>query len=106
MNPDEWWSGRCRCRVENKGGHAKDIKLLNLNENSTVEMKLNSLARDQFFDFTVSEISSPIRYEARFGSDRSERFHQIWEFAKGKCQGITKGPERLDEDREGLPTDE
>ena len=106
MNPDEWWSGRCRCRFENKGGPAKDIKLMNLNESSTVEMELNSLARAQFFDFTVFEISSPIRYEARFGSDRSERFHQIWEFESGKCKEITEGPERLDENREGLPTNE
>ena len=98
----DWWDWR----VENKGGPAKDIKLLNLNESSKVKMELNSLARDQFFDFTVSEISSPIRYEARFSSDRSERFHQTWEIGSGMCMEITEGPERLDEDREGLPTDE
>ncbi len=102
VNPHDWWEWV----VENNGGLAKDIKLLNLYENSEVEMELNSLARTQSFGFTVSQISNPIRYEARFSSDRSERFHQIWEFAKGKCQEITEGPERLDEDREGLPTDE
>ena len=102
VRPNDWWDWR----VENKGGTAKDIKLLNLNESSIVKMKLNSLARDQFFDFTVSGISSPIKYEARFSSDRSERFHQTWEIGSGKCMEITEGPERLDEDREGLPTDE
>ena len=96
----DWWDWR----VENKGGPAKDIKLQNL-ETRKVEEK-NSLARDEFFDFTVSEISSPIRYEARFSSDRSERFHQTWEIESGKCKEITEGPERLDEDREGLSTDE
>ena len=102
VRSDGWWDWR----VENKGGPAKDIKLLNLNESSKVEVKLKSLARDQFLDFPVSEISSPFRYEARFSSDRSERFHQTWEIGKGKCREITEGPERLDEDREGLPTDE
>lgn len=106
MEPNEWWNGRWRCRAENKGGPAKDIKLLNLNESSKVEMAPNSLARDQSFDFIVFEISGPVRYEARFRSDRSERFHQTWEIGKGKCREITEGPERLDEDREGLPTDE
>ena len=95
----DWWDWR----VENKGGPAKDIKLLNLNESSKVKMELNSLARGEFFDFTVSAISSPVRYEARFSSDRSERFHQTWEIGNGKCKEITEGPERLDEDREGLP---
>ena len=104
MNPNEWWSGRWGCRVENKGGPAKDIKLQNL-ENRKVEEK-NSLARGESFSFMVTENGNPVTYEARFSSDRSERFHQIWEIAKGKCQEITKGPERLDEDREGLPTDE
>ena len=102
VRSNDWWEWR----VENKGGLAKNIKLLNLNESSKVEMELNSLARDQFFDFTVSEISSPIRYEARFSSDRSERFHQTWEIGNGKYKEITEGPERLDEGREGLPTDE
>lgn len=102
ISSNDWWDWR----VENKGGFAKDIKLLNLNENSKVEMELNSLARDQSFDFTVSEISNPVRYEARFSSDRSERFHQIWEIGSGKCKEITGGPERLDGDRERLPTDE
>ena len=95
VKSNDWWEWR----VENKGGPAKNIKLLNLNESSKVEMGQKSLARDQFFDFTVSEISSPVRYEARFSSDRSERFHQTWEIGNGKCKEITEGPERLDEDR-------
>ena len=69
VRSNDWWDWR----VENKGGPAKDIKLLNLNESSKTEMELKSLARDQFFDFPVSEISSPFRYEARFSSDRSEK---------------------------------
>ena len=102
VRSNDWWEWR----VENKGGPAKDIKLLNLTASSKANIELKSLARDQFFDFTVSEISSPVRYEARFSSDRSERFHQTWEIGNGKCREITEGPERLDEDREGLPTDE
>ncbi len=95
VRSNDWWEWR----VENKGGPAKDIKLLNLNESSKAKIELKSLARDQFFDFTVSEISNPIRYEARFSSDRSEMFHQTWEIGSGKCREITEGPERLDEDR-------
>ena len=102
VRSDSWWDWR----IENKGGPAKDIKLLNLNESSKVEVELKSLARDQIFDFPGSEISSPFKYEARFSSERSERFHQTWEIGNGKCREITEGPERLDEDREGLPTDE
>ena len=102
VRSDGWWDWR----IENKGGPAKDIKLLNLNESSKVEVKLKSLARDQILDFPVSEISSPFRYEARFSSERSERFHQTWEIGNGKCREITEGPERLDEDQERLPADE
>ena len=86
--------------VENKGGHAKDIELLNRNENRRV-VERNSLARDEFFRFTVTTIRSVHSYEARFSSDRSERFRQCWEIEEGKCKEITEGPERLNKGREG-----
>ena len=59
--------------IENKGGGAKNIELLNLNERQTVEER-NSLARDESFRFTVETISATHSYEARFGSERSEGF--------------------------------
>ena len=80
--------------VENKGGDAKNIKLLNLNEKQTVDEK-NSLARGESFQFTVTKISPAHSYEARFSSERSERFHQRWEIEEGKCKEITHGPESL-----------
>ena len=86
----DWWS----CVVENKGGHAKGIELLNLNENKGVAKK-NSLARGESFQFQVSEPDSVHSYEASFSSDRSERFRQCWEIEKGKCKETTKGPERV-----------
>ena len=86
--------------VENKGANAKKIELLNLNENRRVEKK-NSLARDESFRFTVTTTSSAHSYEARFSSDRSERFRQCWEIEADKCKEITEGPERLNEGREG-----
>ena len=82
--------------VENKGGHAKGIELLNLDENRRVAEK-NSLARGEFLQFKVSTPSSAHSYEAYFSSDRSERFHQCWEIKEGKCKEITEGPERLNE---------
>ena len=88
-----WWI------IENKGGHAKGIELLNLDENRRVEEK-NSLARGEFLQFQVSTISSVHSYEARFSSDRSERFRQCWEIDGNKCKEITEGPERLNEGRE------
>ena len=45
-SPEDWW---CWI-VENKGGHAKGIELLNLDENRRVEEK-NSLARGEFLQF-------------------------------------------------------
>ena len=92
---DRWW-----WIVENKGGHAKDIELLNRNEDRTVAEK-NSLARGEFFQFEVSTISTVHSYEARFSSHRSERFRQCWEIDAGKCKEITEGPERLNEGRKG-----
>ena len=86
--------------VENKGGHAKGIELLNLNENQGVAKK-NSLARGESFQFQVSEPDSVHSYEASFSSDRSERFRQCWEIEKGKCKETTKGPEPLNKGREG-----
>ncbi len=92
----DWWVWV----VENKGGHAKDIELLNRNENQTVAAK-NSLARGESFEFNVSTISSVHSYEARFSSDRSETFRQCWEIDRGTCKEITAGPEQLNEGREG-----
>ena len=91
-----WWSWI----VENKGGHAKGIELLNRNENRIVAEK-NSLAHGELFQFNVSTISSVHSYEARFSSDRSEKFRQCWQIEKDQCKEITEGPERLNEGREG-----
>ena len=91
-SPGNWWDWI----VENKGGHAKGIELLNLAENRRVIEK-NSLARGEFLQFQVSTISSVHSYEARFSSDRPERFRQCWEIEKGKCKEIMEGPERLNE---------
>ena len=93
---EDWWLWI----VENKGGHAKGIELLNRNENRRVEEK-KSFAHGELFQFEISTISSVHSYEARFSSDRSERFRQSWEIEKGKCKEITEGPERLNEGREG-----
>ncbi len=89
-SPKDWWGWI----VENKGGHAKSIELLDRNENRRVAKK-NSLARDEFFQFTVTTISSVHSYEVLFSSDRSERFRQCWEIENGKCKEITEGPEWL-----------
>ena len=89
-----WWI------VENKGGHAKGMELLNRNENRRIAKK-NSLASGESFEFNVSTISSVHSYEARFSSDRSETFRQCWEIDRGKCKEITAGPEQLNEGREG-----
>ena len=93
---ENWWDWI----VENNGGNAKNIKLLNPKENLIVAEK-NSLARGESFRFTVSTISYALSYEARFSSDRSERFRQCWDIEKGKCKEITEGPARLHEGREG-----
>ena len=86
--------------VENKGGNAKNIELLNLSTKQTVD-KRNSLARGEPFRFTVSTIGRVLSYEARYSSDRSERFRQCWEIENSKCKEITAGPEQLNEGREG-----
>ena len=80
--------------MENKGGEAKNIELLNLGQNTTIE-EINSLARDEFTRFTVSTIGSAQTYEARFSSLGSERFRQCWEIEGEKCKEITHGPELL-----------
>ena len=80
--------------VENKGGDAKNIELLNLNEKQTVDER-NSLAREESFQFTVTKIGPAHSYEARFSSERSERFRQCWEIGEGKYREITHGPELL-----------
>ena len=85
--------------VENKGGNAKNIELLNHNKKQTVDER-NSLARGESFRFTVSTIGRALSYEARYSSDRSERFRQCWEIENDKCKEITEGPEQLNEGRE------
>ena len=94
--PGNWWDWV----VENKGGNAKNIELLNLNKKQAVDKK-NSLARGESFRFTVSTTSYAHSYEACFSSERSERFRQCWEIDAGKCKEITEGPERLNKGREG-----
>lgn len=80
--------------VENKGGSAKNIELLNLDKKQTVHER-NSLARGDSFSFTVWAIGRALSYEARYSSDRSERFRQCWEIESGRCKEITEGPEQL-----------
>ena len=91
---ENWWDWI----VENNGGNARNIELSILNKKQTIDAR-NSLARGESFRFTVPTTSS-LSYEARFNSDRSERFRQCWEIEKGKCKEITEGPERLNESRE------
>ena len=90
--------------VENKGGNAQNMKLLNLSDKQTVDVR-NSLARDEFFRFERSTISSVHSYEARFSSDRSESFRQCWEIDGEKCKEITGGPAPGEEEQEE-PTDD
>ena len=85
--------------VENKGGNAKNIELLNLSTKQTIDER-NSLARGEPFRFTVSTIGRALSYEARYSSDRSERFRQCWEIENSKCKEITEGPEQLNAGRE------
>ena len=90
ISPQNWWDWI----VENKGGNAKNIELRELNEEQILE-KMNSLARYEFFQFTATGIGSANLYEARFSSERSERFRQCWEIREGKSKEITDGPEPL-----------
>ena len=88
---DNWWDWI----IENKGGNAKNIELLwYLDEEQMLE-KMNSLARNESFQFTAPRIGSAYLYEARFSSERSERFRQCWEIEKGEIKEITHGPEPL-----------
>ena len=87
---DNWWDWI----IENKGGNAKNIELWHLKEEQMLE-KMNSLARNESFQFTVTRIGSGHLYEARFISERSERFRQCWEIGEGKSKEITHGPETL-----------
>ena len=89
-SPENWWDWI----AENKGGAATNMELLNLNEKQRVAER-NSLARYEFLQFTVPTNSSAQSYEARFSSERSERFRQCWEIGEGKCKEITHGPEPL-----------
>ena len=96
-SPEDWWDWI----VENKGGNAKNMELLTLSGKQMVA-KRNSLARGEFFRFTVSTISFTHSYEARFSSERSERFRQCWEIGEGKCKEMTEGPQQwLNEGAEG-----
>ena len=85
--------------VENKGGNAKNIELLAFNEKNQVEVveKRKSFARNASFYFQLpySSVGSTYSYEARFSSERSERFHQRWVISPGKCEEITNGPQPL-----------
>ena len=92
---ENWWDWI----VENNGGDSKNTELLNLNEKQTVDAR-NSLASGESFRFTVPTTRS-LSYEARFSSDRSERFRQCWEIQEGRCKETTEGPERLNASRKG-----
>ena len=91
--------------IENKGGNAQNIKLLNLNEEKTLNER-NSLARGDFFQFRASAVLPVHSYEACFSSDRSERFRQCWEIRGEEYKEITGGPERLNEGRAPAPGEE
>ena len=84
--------------VENKGGNAKNIELLNLDKKQTVG-EWNSVPRDGSFRFTVWTIGRALSYEARYSSDRSERFRQCWEIKNAECKETTQGPEQQNEGR-------
>ena len=79
--------------VKNRGGAAKNIELLNLNEGETVD-KRNFLARTEHFQFGNTRGSTQ-SYEARFSSESSENFRQCWEIREEKCKEITNGPQSL-----------
>ena len=87
---NNWWEWI----IENKGGNAKNIELFNLNEEQMLK-KINFLARNESFQFRATKIGSGRLYEARFSSERSERFRQCWKIEKGESQEITYGPELL-----------
>ena len=87
---EDWWVWI----VENKGGNARNIELWDLNEEEMVE-KMNSLARDESFQFSVIAARSTRLYEARFSSDRLEKFRQCWKIEGGESKEITHGPEPL-----------
>ena len=55
---DNWWDWI----IENKGGNAKNIELWYLDEEQMLE-KMNSLARNESFQFTVTRIGSGHLYE-------------------------------------------
>lgn len=95
VSSKDWWSWM----VENKGGHAKEMELLNLSENRRI-IRMNSFSSGDAFQFDVSKLSSVHTYEVRFKSDCSEGFHQCWEINGDKCKEITMGPERLKGSRE------
>lgn len=92
-NQENWWDWI----VENKGGNAKNVKLLSLNEKQVIHEK-NTLPRGDHFQFTITQVGPP-PYEARFSSERSERFRQCWEIEEGNCKETTHGPEFLRADR-------
>ena len=86
---EDWWDWI----VENKGGEAKNVELWNLDLKQKVDER-NSLASNESILVTVPN-TYRAQYEARFSSDRSERFRQCWEIGEGKCKQITPGPERI-----------
>ena len=86
---EDWWAWI----VENKGGEAKNVELWNLDLKQKVDER-NSLASNESILVTVPN-TYRAQYEARFSSDRSERFRQCWEIGEGKCKQITPGPERI-----------
>ena len=89
--------------LENKGGNALNMELLNLSEEQSEEQtvyKTNCLPRNESLTFKMMTMKAAHRYEARFNSERSsERFHQRWKIEKIegglKCKEITHGPEPL-----------
>ena len=83
----DWWDWI----AENKGGDAKNVELLA--DGKRVIHKRNAMPHGDCFRFTISG-ANPI-YEARFSSERSERFHQCWEIGEGNCKETTQGPEPL-----------
>lgn len=83
-------------KVENTGGNVQNLELSTNNER--IKNIKDFLPQGGSFTFTT-EISDCVHsYEARFSSDRSERFCQYWEIGPGsKYKELTNGPTPLEE---------
>lgn len=88
-NVGNWWNWI----VENKGGDAKNVELLNL-DGKPIIPKRNAMPHGDYFQFEIKEASPS--YEARFSSEHLKRFRQRWTIGEGTYKEITHGPEPLE----------